>query len=75
MSRNVSITNSSGYVDSTAHDALNNVIDEMKKVPLDEADARNNKMIKAIRQLIDLAGFDLMERIVVRDRKTGRTYR
>ena len=75
MTKGVSIFNASGYVDTTAHDALNNVIEDMQRVPSNDPDARNNKMIKAIKQLIDLAGFDLMERIVVRDRKTGKIYR
>ena len=52
---------------------MNSILKE--RTPAEEADARNNKLVKALKQLIDLAGFDLVERIVVKDRKTGRVYR
>jgi len=41
----------------------------------ENADARNNRLIKIIKSIIDIAGFDLIARIEVRDRKTGRVYR
>ena len=37
--------------------------------------ARCNQLIKVLKNTIDLAGFDLVARIEVRDRETGRTYR
>ena len=70
----VPIRNPDGYIDTTAHDAICNVLKEQNCLA-DEPDARNNKLVKALKQLIDLAGFDLVERIALRDRKTGRIYR
>ena len=70
----VSLKNHEGYVDSTAYSALTSVMRSHASM-IDDADARNNKLIKALKQLIDLAGFDLVDRIAVRDRRTGKTYR
>ena len=70
----VPIRNPEGYLDVTAHDAIQNVLKE-QSYSSDETDARNNKLIKALKQLIDLAGFDLVERIAIRDLKTGKIYR
>lgn len=62
--------NAEGYADPTAYAAM---------VPIqrqqDEADQRLAQLIKTIKNMIDLADFDLLERIEVRDRKTGRVYR
>ena len=68
----ISVRNVEGYMDRTAADAMNSVLKSQNC--FDDADARNNKLIKALKLLIDLAGFDLVDRIVVKDRLTGRTY-
>lgn len=70
----ISYKNHEGYSDPTAHDAMANIMRE-KEQALFEADQRNNKLIKAVKMLIDLAGFDLVARIEVRDRPTGRLYK
>lgn len=70
----VPLRNTEGYMDLTAHDALTNVMRD-KQLELDEADLRCNRLIKSIKTLIDLAGFDLIARVEVKDRKTGRNYR
>ena len=72
--RRIEWRNPEGYVDTTPHDALTNVMRD-KQAQLDEADRRNNILIKSIRAMIDLAGFDLLNRIEVMDRHTGRHYR
>lgn len=46
-----------------------------KQLELDEADLRCNRLIKSIKTLIDLAGFELTARVEVKDRRTGRNYR
>ena len=46
-----------------------------KQFEIDEADLRCNRLIKSIKTVIDLADFDLVARIEVKDRRTGRTYR
>lgn len=62
--------NASGCLDPTAHDAL---------LPIAQADAaldaRTTRLIKAIKAMIDLAGYDLVARIEIRDRESGRIFR
>lgn len=66
----IPLRNPEGYMDLTTHDALTNVMRETE-----EADLRCNRQIKSIKTVIDLADFDLVARIEVKDRRTGRTYR
>ena len=62
--------NASGCADPTAHDAL---------LPIAQADealeARTTKLIKTLKNTIDLAGYDLVARIEIRDRESGRVFR
>ena len=62
--------NSECYPDPTAYDAL--------KV-LDEQQARDRQRISAVihtvRCVLDLAGFEMVGRIVIQDKRTGRVYR
>ena len=62
--------NPSGLNDPTAHDALEPVQREQL-----EADQRLARLIKTLKNTIDLAGYDLLNRIELRDRATGRIYR
>ena len=62
--------NAEGYKDPTAYNAMTKVMREEN-----EPQRRINALIGSIKSLIDLAGFDLLNRIEVRDRKTGREYR
>ena len=63
----MNMRNGSGYEDKTAAFAIANA--------RDETDTRNNILVKVIKNVCDLAGFDIVERVVLRDRKTGRVYR
>lgn len=58
--------NEQGYLDPTAYEAVKNV---------DEEDARFHKLLYSIRNICDLAGYDLGERIVLIDRRNGRVWR
>lgn len=62
--------NASGCLDPTAHDAL---------LPIAQADAalevRTTRLIKALKTMIDLAGYDLVARIEIRDRESGKIFR
>lgn len=62
--------NASGCPDPTAHDAL---------LPIAQADAeleaRTTRLIKALKIMVDLAGYVLMARIEIRDRESGRIFR
>lgn len=73
----VPFRNSEGYADPTAHSALTNIMREQREhdEKQEAADARRNQLIKVLKNTIDLAGFDLIARIEVRDRETGRIYR
>lgn len=68
--KGIPYVNYSGCADPTAHDALSAIQGEQ-----DQTDERVAKTIKALKTLIDQAGYDLMARIELRDRKTGRIYR
>ena len=70
-SRNrVPYRNGSGCPDPTAHAAMEPIQREQ-----DEADRRASLLLKAIKIICELAGFDLMNRIELKDRRTGRKYR
>ena len=58
--------NSSGYVDPTAYEAIKNVDSETE---------RFQKLLNAIFAICDLAGFHIEERIVIKDKRTGRVWR
>lgn len=57
--------NKSGCNDPTAFEALKPTEDEI----------RVSKLVKVLRAVADLGGFEIINRIEFRDRKTGRTYR
>lgn len=57
--------NKSGLPDPTAYAATRPTEDEI----------RVSKLVKAIRVVAELWGFDIVNRIEFRDRQTGRTYR
>ena len=62
--------NSEGYNDPTAHDAMTKVMREES-----EQQRRVATVIGVIKSILDLAGFDLIARIAIKDRKSGREYR
>lgn len=62
--------NGSGYVSPVEDAALRNVT----KTAAQDADERVNQLIFILRKIIDYSGFDLLNRIELGDRKTGRRY-
>lgn len=58
--------NGSGYSDPTAYNAIKNI---------DYEDEQFHKLLYTIRNMCDLAGFQIEGRIVLTDKKTGRTWR
>lgn len=62
--------NSSGYSDPTAYLGTRAIIREEN-----EQQKRVNALIGVLKYIIDAADFDLLARIEIRDRKTGREYR
>ena len=57
--------NASGCSDPVAHEAIINV----------ENDARFFKLLKTIFDICELSGFHIEERIVVKDKRTGKIWR
>ncbi|NMA84938.1 MAG: hypothetical protein GX962_13875 [Epulopiscium sp.] len=62
--------NSSGCKDPTAYSAIGNVIKEEK-----ELDKRVHNLISVLKFIIDWAGFELIGRIEIRHKKSGREFR
>ena len=62
--------NAEGYSDPTAYAAL-------KAVGQEEAEQQKkvNALIGVLKYIINAAGFDLLTRIELKDRQTGREYR
>lgn len=58
--------NASGYFDPTAYEAIKNA---------DKENERFYDLLHTLRHICDLAGFEISERIVLTDKRTGRTWR
>lgn len=58
--------NAEGYPDPTAYNGLKSTIREEQRL---------NNLIFVLKYIIHLAGFELLNRIELKDRKTGREYR
>lgn len=63
--------NASGYVDNTAYEAIGNMTREEKQ-KRDDAAA---KLIREVKRIIRDNGFDVLGRIEIRDKQTGKEYR
>lgn len=62
--------NAEGYADPTAYCGMKEVIREEN-----ETDKRAFDLVKMLKYIIKLAGFELIERIQLRDTKSGREYK
>lgn len=62
--------NSEGYHDPTAYEGLRNIIKEESALERDV-----NALIKVLKYIIGKAGFELVSRIEIKDKKTGRVFR
>lgn len=62
--------NQSGCKDLTAYYAIRNVVKEEK-----ELDERVRNLISVLKFIIDWAGFELIGRIEIRDKKTRKEFR
>ena len=59
-------TNAAGYLDPTASAAIENVTAEEKSL---------NLLIYVLKYIIDRSGFELVGRIVLKNKESGRVYR
>lgn len=62
--------NSEGYNDPTAYAALSKI--QREEIELQR---RVSEVINVLKYVIDKSGFELMARIEIRDKKTGREFR
>lgn len=60
--------NAEGYPDITPHKAVKNM-EHQKEIN------RVHKLVHTIFYICNLAGFDVVERIVLKDRKTGKVWK
>ena len=60
--------NTEGYPDMTPHKAVKNM-DHQKEIN------RVHKLVHTVFYICNLAGFDVVERIVLKDRKTGKVWK
>lgn len=63
--------NAEGYADPTAYAALTNIQAEESAA----LDARVNSLIKVLKYIIAVSGFEMINRIELRDKKSGRCFR
>ena len=62
--------NAEGYLDVTAYLGTKNVIHDEN-----EAERKNKDLIHTFRPLADIAGFEIVGRITIKHKKTGRIFR
>ena len=62
--------NAEGYLDVTAYLGTKNVIQEENEVG-----RKNKDLIHTFRLLADMAGFEIVGRIAIKHKKTGRVFR
>lgn len=62
--------NGEGYADPTAYGGMKEIIREEN-----ENDKRAFDLVKMLKYIIKLAGFELIERVQLRDTKSGREYK
>lgn len=62
--------NSEGYYDPTAYHGLRNIIREESAV-----DYEVSTLIKVLKYIINRAGFELVSRIELKDKKSGRVFK
>lgn len=66
----ISMKNHEGYSDPTAYEGLRSVIEEDNAL-----ESRTTQLIKILKYIIGLAGYELISRIEIRDIKTGRVFK
>ena len=62
--------NKEGYADPTAHAAIRHIVQEEA-----EQQRRVSELVGVLKYIIDKTGYDLIARIELRDRRTGKEYR
>ena len=73
MFDNELMRNGSGYVDPTAYEAIRNIEEENRHKDPDYE--KYQKLVGCILRICELSDFHLEERLVLKDKKTGKIYR
>ena len=66
--------NNSGCPDPTAYAALKNVHRE-ERIQNEVMDEKAHKVISTIKNILDLSGFELIDRIQIKHKKSGKIYK
>lgn len=65
--------NDSGCPDPTVYEAMKNIQKEEKRS--NHVDDNAHMVVTTIKNILDLAGFELVERVQIRHKKTGKIFR
>lgn len=67
--------NAEGYSDPTPGEAMSNIRREQRQQEVAERLAVISKLIPVMKQTAELAGFEVVGRITLKDKETGKEYR
>nr|DAP59236.1 MAG TPA: hypothetical protein [Caudoviricetes sp.] len=67
--------NAEGYSDPTPGEAMNNIRKEQRQQEVAERLAVISRLIPVMKQTAELAGFEVVGRITLKDKDTGKEYR
>ena len=73
MSDNEIRRNGSGYYDPTAYEAIKHI--ENKERSFDKSDEKFYKLLNSIFDICELAGFHVENRVVLKEKETGKIWR
>ena len=65
--------NDSGCPDPTAYEAMKRIQNEEKR--LNHVDSDAHMVVTTIKNILDLSGFELVERIQIRHKKSGKIFK
>ena len=67
--------NAEGYNDPTPGEAMSNIRKEQRQQEVAERLAVISRLIPVMKQTAELAGFEVVGRITLKDKETGKEYR
>lgn len=67
--------NAEGYSDPTPGEAMSNIRKEQRQQEAAERLALISRLIPVMKQTAELAGFEVVGRITLKDKETGKEYR
>lgn len=67
--------NAEGYSDPTPGEAMSNIRKEQRQQEVAERLAVISRLIPVMKQTAELAGFEVVGRITLKDKETGKEYR